>query len=270
MEKLRINCLLIPIIPAVMQITTNTCPEASARLAAFFPAAFAWGRLRSGARDCAALVDLTGLDDEEAEHLLSDAEQEFFQQLRHPKRRREWLGGRIAAKAALLNLPEDAAFAAQARRLTILPDAQGRPKVSGGADSLTLSITHSGRYAAALAAPGRHCGIDLQIISAKLPLLTKYFAAAAELELLAGQPDIGEEAAALTMLWAVKEAVKKSLAQDQPGMFAGIAAEGIAAAGGSSWHFDCGAQSAMVYIFPPYVLALTSGAAIAVSPSFLG
>ncbi|MGR0481489.1 MAG: 4'-phosphopantetheinyl transferase family protein [Candidatus Electronema sp. V4] len=251
-----------------MKITTNTCPEASALLAAFFPAAFAWGRLRSEAQDCAALVDLTELHDEDAARQLSDAEQEFFQQLRHPKRRREWLGGRIAAKAALLNLPEDAAFAAQARRLTILPDAQGRPTVSGGADNFTLSITHSGRYAAALAVQGRHCGIDLQVISAKLPLLTKYFAAAAELELLAEQLELGSETAALTMLWAVKEAVKKSLPQ-QPGMFAGIAAEGIAAAGDRAWRFQCGAQAATAYVFPPYVLALTSGAACAASPSFL-
>ncbi|MGX9726365.1 MAG: 4'-phosphopantetheinyl transferase family protein [Candidatus Electronema sp. VV] len=252
-----------------MKITTNTCPEASARLTAFFPAAFAWGRLRFEAQDCAALVDLTELGDEAAERLLSGAEQEFFQQLRHPKRRREWLGGRIAAKAALLlNLPENAAFTAQARRLTILPDAQGRPTVSGGADNFALSITHSGRYVAALAVQGRHCGIDLQIISAKLPLLTKYFAAAAELELLAGQPELGGEAAALTMLWAVKEAVKKSLPQ-QPGMFAGITADSVAAAGDRAWRFQCGAQAATAYVFPPYVLALTSGAARAASPSFL-
>lgn len=238
-------------------------------LTAFFPAAFAWGRLRAEEERCAVLVDLEQLREEAAARLLSEAEQDFFRQLRHPKRRSEWLGGRIAAKAALLNLPEDAAFAAQARRLTILPDAQGRPTVSGGQDNFALSITHSGSYAAALAAQGRHCGIDLQVISAKLPLLTKYFAAAAELELLAGQPELGSEAAALTMLWAVKEAVKKSLPHDQPGMFAGITADSVAAAGDRAWRFQFGAQAATAYVLPPYVLALTSGAARAVSPSFL-
>uniref|UniRef100_UPI0040563880 4'-phosphopantetheinyl transferase family protein n=1 Tax=Candidatus Electronema sp. TaxID=2698783 RepID=UPI0040563880 len=251
-----------------MQSTTNTCPEPAESLAAFFPAAFFWGRLRAEAGRCAALVDLEQLREEAAARLLSGAEQEFFQQLRHPKRRCEWLGGRIAAKAALLNLPEDADFAAQARRLTILPDAQGRPTASGGADGLTLSITHSGRYAAALAAPGRPCGIDLQVISAKLPLLTKYFAAADELELLAGQPELGSETAALTMLWAVKEAVKKSLPQ-QPGMFVGIKAERILPAGDCAWRFQCGAQAAAAYAFPPYVLALTAGAALSPRPSSL-
>jgi len=254
-----------------MKITTNTCPEAAAQpLAAFFPAAFAWGRLRAGEQECAALVDLTELRDEAAARLLSEAEREFFQQFRYEKRRREWLGGRIAAKAALLKQPDAAAFEAQARQLTILPDAQGRPTVSGGADGLALSITHSGRYAAALAMQGRHCGIDLQIISAKLLGMTKYFAAAAELELLlAKQAEIGGEAAALTLLWAVKEAVKKSLAQNQPGMFAGITVSRITADSRGGWRFDCGAQSAMVYAFPPYVLAFASGAAIAARPSFL-
>ncbi len=247
-----------------MKITSDTCPEVSAPLTAFFPAAFTWGGLRTGPQHCAALVDLTSLREDEAVQLLSEAELDFFQQLRHAKRRREWLGGRIAAKAALLNLPENAAFATQAPLLTILPDTQGRPVVSGGADDLALSITHSGGYAAALAAPGISCGIDLQIISTKLPSLTKYFATAAELDLLAGQPELGGETAALTMLWAVKEAVKKSL-PTQPGMFAGITVSRITAANEGAWHFDCGQRSAVAYVFPPYVLALTS----TVSPSFL-
>ncbi len=247
-----------------MKITSDTCPEASATLAAFFPATFSWGGLRFGMQDCAALVNLAGLREDEAAQLLSEAELDFFQQLRHAKRRREWLGGRIAAKAALLAPRDMAAFTEQAKSLTILPDAQGRPVVSGGADGLALSITHSGGYAAALAAHGPSCGIDLQIISAKLPSLTKYFATAAELDLLAGRPELGGEIAALTMLWAVKEAVKKSLPQ-QPGMFAGITVSRITAASGGAWHFDCGLRSAVAYVFPPYVLALTS----AVSPSFL-
>lgn len=246
-----------------MKITTNTCPEASAPLTALFPAAFAWGRLRSGAQECAALVDVTELHDEAAAQVLSEAEQEFFQQLRHPKRRREWLGGRIAAKAALLNLPEAADFEQEARRLTVLPDVQGRPRVSGGADGLTLSITHSGRYAAALAGQGRYCGIDLQVMSAKLPLLTKYFATAAELELLAKRlPELGGEIVALTLLWAAKEAIKKSLTQEQPGMFAGIAVTEIAATGKRIWRFECGTQSVFVHDLSPYALALTSGAAL--------
>lgn len=201
------------------------------------------------------MADLEQQREEDAVRLLSDAERTFFQQLRHPKRRREWLGGRIAAKAALLKLPDAANFEAQARRLTILPDAQGRPTVSGGAERLFLSITHSGGYAAALAAQGRSCGIDLQKISAKILALTNFFAAEDELALLADS--VGRDAAALTMLWTVKEAVKKSLPHEQPGIFAGIKTERIVSAGDRSWRFECAGQAATAHDFSGYVLALT-------------
>jgi phosphopantetheinyl transferase len=241
-----------------MKSTTDTCFETAARLTLFFPAASVWGRWRADAETCAALVELERQSEEDAARLLSGPEQAFFQQLRHPKRRREWLGGRIAAKAALLNLPEAADFEERARRLSILPDAQGRPTFCGGAaENLALSVTHSGGYAAALAAQRQSCGIDLQKISAKLPALTKYFATEAELALLAKQPELDGHAAALTMLWSVKEAVKKSLTRDQPGMFAGIQVERITPAGDHAWHFQCGGQTVTAHDFSAYVLALT-------------
>ncbi len=242
-----------------MRSTTDTCleAEAAAHIEAFFPTIFAWGcRLRNEAGRRTVLANLEQQREEDAVRLLSDAERTFFQQLRHPKRRREWLGGRIAAKAALLKLPDAADFEAQARRLTILPDAQGRPTVSGGAEEdLFLSITHSGGYAAALAAQGRSCGIDLQKTSAKILALINFFAAEEELALLADA--VGRDAAALTMLWTVKEAVKKSLPQEQPGIFAGIKAERIVSAGNRSWRFECAGQAATAHDLSGYVLALT-------------
>lgn len=241
-----------------MRSTTDTCleAEAAAHIEAFFPTISAWGcRLRDEAGRRAVLADLEQQREEDAVKLLSDAERTFFQQLRHPKRRREWLGGRIAAKAALLKLPDAADFEARARRLTILPDAQGRPTVSGGADGLALSITHSGRYAAALAAQGRSGGIDLQKISEKILALTSFFAAEEELELLADA--VGRDAAALTMLWTVKEAVKKSLPHEQPGIFAGIKVARITPAGDRTWRVECAAQAATAHDFSGYVLALT-------------
>ncbi|WP_417913434.1 4'-phosphopantetheinyl transferase family protein [Candidatus Electronema sp. TJ] len=226
------------------------------QIAAFFPTtASAAVRLRTEKGQCAALVDLEQQNEEKEAQLLSEAEQTFFQQLRHPKRRREWLGGRIAAKAALLNLPDADDFEARARHLTILPNEQGRPSISGGASGLSLSITHSGRYAAALAAQGQSCGIDLQKVSEKLFALISWFAIEEELHLLAHS--VGREAAALTMLWSVKEAVKKSLPHDQPHIFAGIKVARITPAGDRSWRFECEAQTVMAYDFSPYILALT-------------
>jgi hypothetical protein len=59
------------------------------------------------------------------------------------------------------------------------------------------------------------------------------------------------------MLWTVKEAVKKSLPQEQPGIFAGIRAERIVPAGDRSWRFECAGQAATAHNLLGYVLALT-------------
>lgn len=191
--------------------------------------------------------------------LLSNAEQEYLQRFRYPKRRHEWLGGRIAAKAALIDTMEAAAF----QRLTILPDRHGRPVVSDQPDpSLSLSISHSGTYAAALAAHGPSCGLDLQEVSDKLRELTKYFAAPAELDLLDSQPQLGSLETRLTMLWAVKEAMKKSLLADQPDIFSGIELKQLHSVAKGVWQCACAVrhhplQTALVYDFSPYILALS-------------
>jgi phosphopantetheinyl transferase len=243
-----------------MKITTNTCPEkAVPPIESFFPTACAWGRLRVEKQERIALVDLDQLREDDVVLMLSEAERIYFQRFHHPKRRREWLCGRIAAKMALLDMYEAEEF----RRLTLLPDEHGRPVVSGlTKNNLSLSITHSGKYAAALAVPRESCGIDLQKISDKLPSLTNYFASEAELKLLKNQSDLGSEETALTMLWAVKEAVKKSVFADQPGIFSGIEAQRISAAGDHTWRFECGThgyaiQVVVVHDFAPYILALT-------------
>ncbi|MCW5205486.1 4'-phosphopantetheinyl transferase superfamily protein [Desulfobulbus sp. F5] len=245
-----------------MKITTNTCPEKAAPpIESFFPTACAWGRLRVKKQERVALVDLDQLREDDVVLMLSEAERIYFQRFHHPKRRREWLCGRIAAKMALLDMYEAEEF----RRLTLLPDEQGRPVVSGLMKSnrnLSLSITHSGKYAAALAVPRESCGIDLQKISDKLPSLINYFASETELKLLKNQSDLGSEETALTMLWAAKEAVKKSMFADQPGIFSGIEAQRISAAGDHTWRFECGThgcaiQVVVVHDFAPYILALT-------------
>ena len=205
-----------------------------------------------------SLAQLANAEDRAA-LLLSNGELNYLQRFRYLKRRHEWLGGRIAAKAALTGAMEAAAF----QRLTILPDKHGRPTVSGLSDpSLSLSISHSGEYAAALAVHGPSCGLDLQKVSGKLPGLTKYFATSTELELLADQSEFGSQETGLTVLWAVKEAMKKSLLSDQPDIFSGIKLEQLHAVGKRAWQCVCAArnhplQTALVYDFSPYILALT-------------
>ncbi len=215
-------------------------------------------RCHLGENERIVLVDFEQLGEDKAVSLLSGREWSYFQRFRYPKRRREWLGGRIAAKAALLNSLE----AGSCRQLTILPDTHGRPTVSGViTPNLSLSISHSSSYAVALATDGLSCGIDLQEVSDKLPALTKYFASAAELEML---PELGSQETSLTMLWAVKEAMKKSLLADQPEIFSGIEMQRIEVVAHRVWQFTCAVQghalqTALVYDFSPYILALSRG-----------
>ncbi len=249
--------------------SANPCSSFAPLLEAFFPVralCFGLSCGLHGDKNCRiTLFHLTQLNENEdsAALLLSGAEQNYLQRFRYPKRRHEWLGGRIAAKAALTGAMEAAAF----RLLTILPDRHGRPTVSGQPDfNLSLSISHSGAYAAALAMRGPSCGLDLQEVSDKLPELTKYFAMPVELDLLADQPQLGSQETRLTMLWAVKEAMKKSLLADQPDIFSGIELKQIHGIDKGIWQCACAVrnhplQTAFVYDFSPYILALTCSSA---------
>ncbi len=197
--------------------------------------------------------------------LLSKQELDYFQRFHHAKRRREWLGGRIAAKLALLNQSDAEKLRQHSQHLTVLPNEYGKPIVIGpaGERNMLLSISHSGGYAVALTTQGKSCGIDLQKISGKLPLLTDYFASTNELDLLDKWPDIGDHETRLTMLWAMKEAVKKSALSDVPTSFSAIELTKIIF-NKKYLKFDCivmnsNVQSVAIYIFYPYIMTLTGG-----------
>lgn len=141
--------------------------------------------------------------------LLSPAEQTRYASLTHPKRQRQWLGGRLAAKqavTALLAGIDPPLLTA----LTIANDATGKPFVAGECirQPLSLSISHSGDLAVALAAPAP-CGIDIQQITPAMARVRQRFLSPAEedamSEALAGLPELTR----LTMLWAAKEALRK-------------------------------------------------------------
>lgn len=197
--------------------------------------------------------------------LFSKQERDYLQRFNHPKRRKEWIAGRVAAKIALLNQADAEKMRQQSQSLTVLPDEYGRPIAAGQAmkSGLSLSISHSGNYAAALVAHEKNCGVDLQKISDKLPSLTDYFALTSELDMLGRMPEIGSYEIRLTMLWAMKEAVKKSVLSDQPTNFSIIELQQIAAAGNGVWRCDCMAQHRLpqrvfVHDLTPYILALTT------------
>ncbi len=217
---------------------------------------------------CIALVELEQagalLDLEHAPllELLSVEEQEYFKRFSYPKRRNEWLGGRIAAKMAMNGLAEYNLSPKNLRQITIMPDELGRPKANRLTDQ-GLSISHSSGFAVALAA-NRPCGIDLQKISSRLPKLIDRFALEQEIATLAALNTI-EHTTLLTIIWAAKEAIKKSMLSDQPGIFGGIEILQVTAAGSNAYRLLCNVrgnlqQTVNVYDFSPYILALTGAA----------
>lgn len=258
-----------------MNITTNCDsvffePDA---IHSFFPSSIPLCGLTIHARTksklCIAFLDLEQIEDtleqknfSLSKQVLSEPELSYFKRFSYPKRRREWLGGRIAAKAAMLKLSSPGKIHAQLQQLNILPDDHGRP-VADTMKDISISISHSGRFAVGLAVKGVACGIDLQQISSKLPGLTDRFASSHELAILAGLPVLGDQATKLTMLWAAKEALKKSLLHDQPAFFSGIELQRITNIQDQAYLFYCTVdghleQTTMTYDFSPYILSLTT------------
>ncbi len=146
------------------------------------------------------LVDLNRLPP--AAVLLSENEQSFYQTLKLPKRKAEWLGGRRALKRLL------AAHTGRAEReFSILaPGGVGKPaiKLGGKVINIPFSLTHSNGYAVAAIAPqARYIGIDLEKTAPRISAWKHTFFHPSELT--------HETDEFLTQLWTQKEALVKLL-----------------------------------------------------------
>lgn len=163
--------------------------------------------------------------------LLTEAEKRRFCGLKLPRRRQEWLGGRLAAKFALMQLAATKALVPE--QIGIVNDCHGQP-LAQAADQICrpmprLSLSHSGGLAVAVAAYAA-CGLDVQERSPRLVRVQERFADAEEQALGAGTDALSW----LTLLWAAKEAVKKRVYASQPTFMERIrvtALEGSLAAG---------------------------------------
>jgi len=146
------------------------------------------------------VVDLQNLPP--ALSVLSERENAFFQTLKLPKRKTEWLGGRVALKR-LISAYEHVPL----NTVEVMPQAQsGKPQLllDGKQSTLPFSITHSQGFAvAALAPTHKYIGIDLEKISPRMNAWKTDFFHPTELT--------GEGDAFLTKLWTQKEAVVKLL-----------------------------------------------------------
>ncbi|MEL6184295.1 MAG: 4'-phosphopantetheinyl transferase superfamily protein [Myxococcota bacterium] len=159
---------------------------------------------------------------------LSRSERTLFDTLQAPKRRREWLAGRAAARSALRALGGGAA--------SVLRTDEGAPRLEGpGAERLEVAITHGRNHAAAVAAPLTgpfpHLGIDWVDAEDRVRLLR------IAKRVLSPQERAQSEAdpVALQVAWGAREAVAKAT---RTGMFAfalhGVRVTALDAAGGTA------------------------------------
>jgi 4'-phosphopantetheinyl transferase len=118
-----------------------------------------------------------------------------------PKRQAERIAGRVAAKRAIQVLT-GAAFA----DITIANLESGEPVATiAGQPGPAVSISHSGELAVAVARREGRVGVDLEQVAERHPAFAQDWFTAGERAL------IGEDPAALTAGWTVKEAVLKAL-----------------------------------------------------------
>jgi phosphopantetheinyl transferase len=161
-----------------------------------------------------SLANLHG--EERAEVWLCPTEKSRLAEFSYARRRREWLGGRMAAKYAFLSLvgkgygPEFGRWSAW----EVAAGENGRPYIRDAgslrAAIIDVSISHSHDWAAAMAVNNGHCGVDIQKITPQVLKVKERFMDAAEHGILAQVCGRRQESSQLTMLWAAKEALKKA------------------------------------------------------------
>ncbi len=135
------------------------------------------------------------------------------------KRQREWLAGRICAKAAIqkycqVHQPQQSPLPAYSLHITNLQS--GRPDFhleQNGSMPIVkpyISISHSNDYAIAFVAE-KSCGIDIQRITERILRVKERFCHRSEEKLLQSIDDDAHQRKNLTLLWAAKEAIKKAM-----------------------------------------------------------
>ncbi|MBO4675563.1 MAG: 4'-phosphopantetheinyl transferase superfamily protein [Elusimicrobiaceae bacterium] len=146
------------------------------------------------------VIDLATLPP--AQDVLSEREQAYYDMLKLPKRKTEWLGGRIALKKVVTKC---ASYSF--KQIEVLPqEKSGKPQLilAGKSHSLPFSITHSHGYAVAAVAPqARYIGIDLEKVAHRISAWKQDFFHPSELT--------EDTDTFLTTLWTQKEAVVKLL-----------------------------------------------------------
>ncbi len=146
---------------------------------------------------------------------LSGPEQTYWDRLTSDKRKREWIGGRLAAKYGAARLLAHGGTVLSSAELTVIPDKNGRPFLAAATPGIALpdiSISHSGRLAAAMAVSKGICGIDIQKNTDRVVKVRERFCTPDEEYILKSYFKGAEvkETLYLTRLWAAKETLRKA------------------------------------------------------------
>jgi phosphopantetheinyl transferase len=149
------------------------------------------------------------------EDIFSPSELLTLHSYKMEKRRREWFAGRLCAKTAAADFVSlQGGNHLQLNQIVIDNMPSGRPYIIWpdlrlSQDKYDLSISHSGRYAVAIATDAA-CGVDIQEPRQTLVRVKGRFCLEEEETLLNDVMTEQDEIPALTLLWAAKEAVRKA------------------------------------------------------------
>lgn len=149
-------------------------------------------------------------------HLINPEELDRANSFNIPKRRDEWLTGRICAKAAALMFHNMASSDTEPNLFEISTgnDTNGRPFLIGNLtrelNNTDISISHGANFGLALIADS-HCGVDIQAPKDTLTRVREKFCDHTEQDLLQLQLPELNELQHLTLIWTAKEAAKKAL-----------------------------------------------------------
>lgn len=125
-------------------------------------------------------------------------------------RQAQWLAGRVLLHRLLTHFQSESSTPVMVRN-----DATGRPWVEGDTRGLSISLSHSGAWVAAVLARGGRVGIDVEIIRDKAQRLATKFLNPTERALAhsatLAAPEAGQ--AHYTLLWSAKETLYKLAAR---------------------------------------------------------
>ncbi|MCC3152898.1 4'-phosphopantetheinyl transferase superfamily protein [Hymenobacter sp. BT770] len=122
----------------------------------------------------------------------------------------QWLAGRVLAHCLIAEL-----VAEPPTDLVVHNDATGRPWLAGDARDLSLSLSHSGTWVAAVLARGGRAGVDVEMVRDKAHRLASKFLNAEEWADAQATTQAAPDTASAhyTLLWSAKETLYKLAAQ---------------------------------------------------------